>query len=126
MKKNKRTMGLLVVSIMVLLVFCSCSVTVDFANPAYDITIHNDVAANIQVSINGGASTVLIASGGQVTLHLEKGTSMVVHIAGNPASRFSVDDISGLYTFVLDGAGYTLYAELGNINIFSLRVTRVL
>jgi len=84
------------------------------------------VAANIQVSLNGGASTVFIASGNQRTLHLEEGTSIVVHIAGNPASRFAVDDISGLYTFVLDGAGYTLFADLGVANIFSLYVTRVL
>ena len=114
------------VSVTVLLIFCSCSVTIDFSNPSHDITIHNMVAANIQVSLNGGTSTVFIASGNQRTLHLEEGTSIVVHIAGNPASRFAVDDISGLYTFVLDGAGYTLYAELGIINIFSLDVTRVL
>jgi len=126
MKKNKKSVWLLMLSITVLFIFCSCSVTVDFSKPSHDISIHNTVAANIQVSLNGGASTVFIASGDQVTLHLEEGTSMVVHIAGNPASRFAVDDVSGLYTFVLDGAGYTLYAELGVINIFSLAVTRVL
>jgi len=126
MKKNKTSVWLLVVSILVLLVFCSCSVTIDFSNPSHDITIHNTVAANIQVSLNGGASTVFIASGNHETLHLEEGTTILVHIAGNPASRFAVDDVAGLYTFVLDGAGYTLYAELGVINIFSLAVTRVL
>ena len=126
MKKNRKRLCLLIVSITVLFILCSCSVTIDFSNPTHDITIHNTVAANIQVSINGGASTVFIASGNNVTLNLEEGTSMVVHIAGNPASRFAVDDISGLYTFILDGAGYTLYAELGVINIFSLAVTRVL
>ncbi|MFP4461435.1 MAG: hypothetical protein ACLFQE_04495 [Thermotogota bacterium] len=125
MKKNKKRVWLLAVSILVLLVFCSCSVTIDFSNPSHDITIHNNVAWNIQVSINEGASTEFIPSGGQITLHLEEGTSMVVHIAGNPASKFHVDDITGLYTFVLDGAGYTLFAELGIINIFRLRVTRV-
>lgn len=126
MKKNKKRVWLLVISITVLLVFCSCSVTLDFSNPSYDITIRNTVAANIQVSLNEGASTVFVASGNQVTLHLEKGTSIIVHNAGNPASKFPVDDITGLYTFVLDGAGYTLTAQLGVINIFSLDVTRVL
>ncbi len=126
MKKNKKRVGLCIVSIMILLVFCSCSITVDFSTPSYDITIRNTVAANIQVSLNEGASTVFVASGNQVTLHLEEGTPIVVHIAGNPASKFAVDDITGLYTFVLDGEGYTLTAKLGTINIFSLDVTRVL
>jgi len=127
MKKNTRKIVLFGLSIFILFVFSGCMVSVDFLGITYQITIHNDVVPNIQVSINNGESTEFIASGGQKTLSLKSGTKIVVHIAGNSASKFAIDDNAiGNYTFTLDGAGYTLYADYGTVNIFSLRVTRVL
>lgn len=126
MKKNKKSVWLLMVSITVLLVFCSCSITVDFQGTKHNITIHNNVCPSIVVSMNGGTSTVVIASGAQVTLNLEVGTQIIVFVYGNPSQKFAVNDVTGVYTFTLDGEGYTLFAEYGLINIHSLRITRVL
>jgi len=126
MKKNSRKISLLISSLVVLFIFCSCSITVDFQGTKYDITIHNNVCPSIVVSLNGGTSTVVIASGAQMTLNLEEGTHILVHVYGNASQKFAVDDVNGLYTFTLDGEGYTLFAEYGLINIHSLRVTRVL
>jgi len=127
MKMKIRKAVLFVCAILILLLLCSCSVKIDFFGATYEITIHNDVAANIQVSINNGQSLEYIASGNQKTLSLKHGTQIVVHIAGNPSAKFAINDNAvNNYTFTLDGSGYTLYAEIGSVNIFSLRVTRVL
>ena len=126
MKKKKRNLLILVLSFLFLLILCSCSITVDFQGTKYDITIHNDVCPSIVVSLNSGASTVVIASSGQVTLNLEEGTQIMVYIYGDITKKFAVNDVTGVYTFTLDGEGYTLFAEYGLINLHSLRVTRVL
>ncbi len=126
MKSKKFNLSLFLVSILILFVFCSCSVTVDIFGTKYNITIHNNVCPSIVVSLNGGASTVSVASSGQVTLNLLEGTQIMVHVLGNPAQKFAIDDVTGVYTFTLDGEGYTLFAEYGLFNTYSLAVTRVL
>ncbi len=126
MKKNHLKLSLFIVSILILFIFCGCSITVDFQGTKYDITIHNDVCPSIVVSMNGGTSTVVIAPSGQVTLNLEEGTQIMVYVYGDITKKFAVDDVTGVYTFTLDGEGYTLFAEYGCINLHSLRVTRVL
>jgi len=126
MKKNHRKLLLFIFSIVILFIFSSCSMTVDFQGTKYDITIHNDVCPSIVVSLNSGASMVVIASGGQATLNLEENTQIMVYVFGNPSHQFAVNDVSGVYTFTLDGEGYTLYAEYGLLNTYSLRVTRIL
>ena len=126
MKKNHRELLLFIFSIVILFIFSSCSITVDFQGTKYDITIHNDVCPSIVVSLNSVASTVVIASGDQVTVNLEENTQIMVYVFGNPSHQFAVNDVSGVYTFTLDGEGYTLYAEYGLLNTYSLRVTRIL
>ena len=126
MKKNHRKLLLFIFSIVILFIFSSCSMTVDFQGTKYDITIHNDVCPSIVVSLNSGASMVVIASGDQVTVNLEENTQIMVYVFGNPSHQFAVNDVSGVYTFTLDGEGYTLYAEYGLLNTYSLRVTRIL
>jgi len=126
MKKNHRKLLLFIFSIVILFIFSSCSISIDFQGTKYDITIHNDVCPSIVVSLNSGASMVVIASGGQATLNLEENTQIMVYVFGNPSHQFAVNDVSGVYTFTLDGEGYTLYAEYGLLNTYSLRVTRIL
>ena len=126
MKKNRRKLLLFIFSGVILFIFSSCSISIDFQGTKYDITIHNDVCPSIVVSLNSGASMVVIASGGQATLNLEENTQIMVYVFGNPSHQFAVNDVSGVYTFTLDGEGYTLYAEYGLLNTYSLRVTRIL
>lgn len=126
MKKNNRKVSLFIFSIVILFIFSSCSITVDFQGTKYNITIHNNVCPSIVVSMNAGASTVLIATGGQVTLNLAEGTEIIVYVSGNPAQKFAVNDVTGVYTFILDNEGYTLFAEYGLFNTYSLAVTQVL
>jgi len=126
MKKNHRELLLFIFSIVILFIFSSCSISIDFQGTKYDITIHNDVCPSIVVSLNSVASTVVIASGDQVTVNLEENTQIMVYVFGNPSHQFAVNDVSGVYTFTLDGEGYTLYAEYGLLNTYSLRVTRIL
>ena len=126
MKKKNRKWFLLIFSIVILFISCSCSITVDFQGTKYNITIHNSVCPSIVVSLNSGASTVVIASGGQVTLNLAKGTQLLVYVSGNPTQKFAVNDVTGVYTFTLDNEGYTLFAEYGLLNTYSLSVTQVL
>jgi|SRR6056297_3234320 len=126
MKRAISRHSLWVLLILALLVFCSCTVTVDIAGTKYDITFHNTVGFSIRVNINGSTSYVAISPGSWLTLNLEEGTQLSFCDHGDPLTKFVIDDVVGDYVFVLDGAGYTLHAEIGCLNPHSIRVTRVL
>lgn len=126
MKHTISKLSLWVVLILALLVFCSCSVTIDIAGTKYNITFHNTVGFSVRVNMNGGTSYVTISPGSSLTLNLEEGTQLSFCDHGDPLTKFVIDDLIGDYIFVLDGAGYTLHAETGCLNPLSVRVTRVL
>lgn len=121
---SKVSLGL--VLLLTLLFFCSCSVTVEPDGTKYNITIHNGVAFSLRVNLSGGASYVTISPGSWLTLNLEEGSEISFCDHGDPLTRFVIDDVVGEYVFVLDGEGYTLHAETGCLNPYSIRITRVL
>jgi hypothetical protein len=125
MKIRKRKLMMFTLMILTLFIFCACSVTVDIGGAKYTITIRNDIVVNVTISINEGASSVILAPEGQIILELMEETTLSVYCTGEPGNKFAVDNITGNYIFTLDGDGYTLHAEYGTVNYFVLRVTQV-
>lgn len=118
----------LILFVLFLFIFCSCTVTITPFGTNYSITINNDTFVKITVMPSGGLPSYDIASGGSGTYSLPSGTTIVVKRTSLPLAYFYIDDdiFQTDTTFVLDGTGYTLYAEYGTNNSYSLRVTRVL
>lgn len=125
MKKKNRKLSLFILSIVILFIFCSCSMTVNISGTKYDIVIENNVAFSISIYLNGEASYIIFP-GAYTTLNLREGTVIEVCEAGDPLTKFAINDVPGEYEFVLDGPGYTLSAETGCHSPNSIRVMRVL
>lgn len=128
MKKLKSKLMRIVLFMIILFIFSSCTITIGPLTTNYNITINNDTFVTITILLSGGLPSYDIASGGSGTYSLPLGTVIVVRRTSLPLMYFYIDD-DALHVdtdFVLDGAGYTLYAEYGANNPYSLRVTRVL
>ena len=125
MKKKKRNLLMIVLSFLLLLIFCGCSMTVNISGTKYDIVIENNVSVSISIYLNGEAS-YNIFPGAYTTFNLREGTVIEVCEAGDPLTKFAIRDVPGDYEFILDGPGYTLSAETGCHSPNSIRVMRVL
>ena len=107
MKKKKRNLLMIVLSFLLLLIFCSCSMTVNISGTKYDIVIENNVGFSISIYLNGEAYCIIFP-GANTTLNLREGTVIEVCEAGDPLTKFAIRDVPGDYEFILDGPGYTL------------------
>ncbi len=126
MRKFTRKSLIVFLFLVFMIVFSSCTVTIGPIGTNVNITINNTTLVSVTVEFSGGLPDRVIAAGNGAILNLPLNTILTVHTTILPPLYFAVDDVAGQYNFTLDGAGYTLFAEDGFVNTYSLRVTRVL